>query len=180
MTLGLLFLFLFLLSAAPHPPSPDSGQQHGSLFRDKAHTIDGTDINIDTHQMSERRTCQAPLEHLCLVQPIFCKDSANECRTCQAPLEHLCRVQPIFCKDSTNECRICQACLSIYAECSLSSAKIRNKTIATSVLPLFLFFFRISMVCMILHTCHALPAAQHQHMTTAGGISPVIFSLFSL
>ena len=28
------------------------------------------------------------------------------------------------CKDSANECRICQACLSIYAECSLSSVKI--------------------------------------------------------
>ena len=144
MTLRLLFLFLFLLSAAPHPPSPDCAQQHGYHFRDKAHTIDGTGINIDTHQMSERRTCQTPLEHLCRVQPIFCKDSANESRTCQA-------------------------CLSIYAECSLSSAKIRNKTIATSVLPLFLFFFRISMVCMILHTCHALAAAHHQHMTTARG-----------
>ena len=34
----------------------------------------GTGINIDTHQMSELRTCQAPLEHLCRVQPIFCKD----------------------------------------------------------------------------------------------------------
>ena len=76
MTLGLLFLFLFLLSAAPHPPSPDCGQQHGYLFRDKAHTIDGTGINIDTHQMPERRTCQA--------------------------------------------------CLSIYAECRLSSAQIRK------------------------------------------------------
>ena len=43
-------------------------------------------------------------------------------------LEHLCRVQPIFCKDSANECRICQACLSIYAECSLSLAKIIKKT----------------------------------------------------
>ena len=32
------------------------------------------------------------------------------------------------CKDSANECRICQACLSIYAECSLSSAKIIKKT----------------------------------------------------
>ena len=30
----------------------------------------------------------------------------------------------IFCKDSANERRTCQACLSIYAECSLSSAKI--------------------------------------------------------
>ena len=59
--------------------------------------------------------------------------------------------------------------LGIYAECSLFSAKIRNKTIATSVLPLFLFFFRIIMVCMILHTCHALPAAHHQHMMAARG-----------
>ena len=32
------------------------------------------------------------------------------------------------CKDSANECRICQACLSIYAECSLSSVKIIKKT----------------------------------------------------
>ena len=32
----------------------------------------------------------------------------------------------IFCKDSANERRTCQACLSIYAECSLSSAKIRK------------------------------------------------------
>ena len=30
----------------------------------------------------------------------------------------------ILCKDSANECRTCQACLCIFAECSLSYAKI--------------------------------------------------------
>ena len=34
-----------------------------------------------------------------LLQPIFCKDSANENN--KASLLDFCRVQPIFCKDNT-------------------------------------------------------------------------------
>ena len=52
------------------------------------------------------------------------------------------------CKDSANECRICQACLSIYAECSLSSAKIIKKRGTMHKIGRKMMFLRMSgMIC---------------------------------
>ena len=52
------------------------------------------------------------------------------------------------CKDSANECRICQACLSIYAECSLSLAKIMKKRGTMHKIGRKMMFLRMSgMIC---------------------------------
>ena len=52
------------------------------------------------------------------------------------------------CKDSANECRICQACLSIYAECSLSLAKIIKKRGTMHKIGRKMMFLRMSgMIC---------------------------------